>query len=102
MTVEPARPIVSLMDRHGCLLGAHLLVLAERKRAWVVIRSHDFAAVAVAVTLLVGDIVRNDSLDLGGDMLRGATRTEVSRSARLATTMALALHDLPTHVRHVG
>lgn len=69
VTVEPARPIVSLVDRRRCLLGAHLLVLAERKRAWVVIRSHDFAAVAVAVTLLVGNIVRDDSLDFGGDVL---------------------------------
>lgn len=102
VTVDPARPIVRLVDRDRCLLGAHLLVLAKRKRAWVVIRSHDFAAVAVAVTLLVGDIVGNDSLDFGRDVLSGATRTEVPGSARLATTMALALHDLPTHVRHVG
>ncbi len=69
VAVEPSRPIVRLVDRHRRLLGAHLLVLAERKRTWVVARPHDFAAVAVAVTLVISDVVRDDALDLGGDVL---------------------------------
>ena len=102
VAMEPSSPIVGLMDRHGSLLSAHLRVLAKREWAWMIARSHNFAAITIAVTLLVSHLILgNDSFDLWWDVLGWAARAEVTRSARLATTMALALHDLAADVCHI-
>ena len=68
----------------------------------MVARAHDFATIAVAVTLLIRRVfLRDDSFDLRRDVLHGATRTEVTRSARLPPTVPLALNDLTADVANV-
>lgn len=105
VTVQAARrcrPVVRLVDRHLRLLRVYLAVLGEGKRARMVAGAHDFATIAVAVTLLIRRVfLRDDSFDLRRDMLHGATSTEVARSARLAPTVPLALDDLTADLADV-